>query len=59
METEFQGSTIPISESLPVLNILPNNEAHTLEPSWVPKQSEAVMEAQGHANEASISSTER
>lgn len=48
METEFQGNTVPISESLPVFNILPNNEAQTLEPSWVPKQSEAVMEAHSH-----------
>lgn len=59
METEFQGNMVPISELLPVLNILPNNEAHTLELSWIPKQSEAVMEAHGHDDEASISSTER
>lgn len=58
-ESVFHGNTVPISVLLPVLNILPNNEAHTLELSQVPKQSEAVMEAHGRDDAASIFSTQR
>lgn len=28
MESSFHGNTVPISVLLPVLNILPDNEAH-------------------------------